>query len=86
MATGFTPNLDLVKFQRKWQQVSKIDAHFGHLKKTSKMCDYDKRIKVKTFFGDVAWDRGRGFRRAIPFDVFCDETECPLRLDRLGFS
>jgi hypothetical protein len=31
-------------------------------------------------------DRGGGFNQAVPFDVFCDETECPLRLDRLGFS
>jgi hypothetical protein len=36
MATGFTTNLDLDKFQQKWQQVSKIDAHFGHLKKCPK--------------------------------------------------
>jgi len=50
------------------------------------MCDYDKRIKVKTFLGDVAWDRGRGFRRAIPFDAFYDEAERPLRRNRLGFS
>ena len=77
---------DLDKFQRKWQQVSKIDAHLGHLKKTSKMCDCDKRIKVKTFLGDVAWDRGRGLRQAIPFDVFYDEAERPLHHDRLGFS
>jgi len=40
----------------------------------------------KTFFGDVEWDRGRGFRRAISFDAFYDEAERPLRRDRLGFS